>query len=137
MENPIIAEIMYDLFDTVPPTLFEKIQVVIKHQENINAIIKKRRKIMRRLKVTLTPAQYHKASVVLDSKEAEMPEPDRITLLENRAMHNYKIANEFDPTDWLSKQEALELMLLQNNEARAFEIDEPWDAGFIEEFKNK
>lgn len=126
-----IAEIMYDLYESLPPALYEKLGVVIKHQDNINAIIRKRRKIMRQLKAVLPPAHYHKASMVLDIKEAEMPEPDRITLLENRALHHFLKEGDFDYTQWLNNKDAIELMMLQNEEARAFQVDEPWDPEYI------
>lgn len=130
-----LEQLLLDLADTVPPAQYEKLIMALKHQEQINFINLKLRKIMRRLKATLSAAEYHKVGMAIEMEEANKPEPDRTTLLENRAVHHYLINTDFDPSEWLSPTDALDLMILQNAEARAFEVEETWSQQFITEHK--
>lgn len=130
-----LPQLLFDLSLTIPPAQYDKLAAALEYQRQINSIEKKLKKIMRRLKSTLPHSDYHKIGMAIEMEEANKAEADRTTLLENRAIRNYLIKTEFDPSEWLAPTDALDLMFLQNAEAKAFETDEAWSQEFIVQFK--
>lgn len=139
-------EILKRLSEKITPIQFSKLKALLDLQERIWESTLDRNKELRRLRTFIEVGEYRKVCLLLDLVEEDVYSSrnhnsenlfDYLSILENRALVNCQTDESWNWSKWLEPKEMLQLMELQNEESRSFEVPLVWSLEEIQEFELK